>query len=91
LKCRADLVDGSILHINESVVLAMSKYSYHWQGANYELIVRWDNAPHHQQISSFPHHRHEYNAVHDSPKVSIEDVLTEIEHRLKAAGLLPPG
>ena len=90
LKCRADLVDGSILHINESVVLARSKYSYHWQRANNELNVRWDNAPHHPQISSFPYHRHENNAIHASPRISIDDVLTEIEHRLKAAGVLPP-
>lgn len=39
--------------------IAVEKYSFHWQAANGALIRRWDNAPHHREISSFPHHLHE--------------------------------
>jgi hypothetical protein len=34
------------------------KYSFHWQKKSGEMISRWDNAPHHTHISTFPHHRH---------------------------------
>ena len=35
-------------------VITMEKYSFHWQNAEGKLIRRWDNAPHHPEISSFP-------------------------------------
>ena len=25
---------------------------------NGQLIIRWDNAPHHKQIQTYPHHKH---------------------------------
>jgi len=89
LKCRADLLDGSTLHINESSVLGSNKYSYHWQDAQNQLIIRWDNVPHHRHLPSFPHHRHEGGTVHESPRVSIDEVLNEIEPRFRTAGILP--
>lgn len=88
LQCRAELADGSTLHVNESSIMGKNKYSYHWQDAQNKLIVRWDNAPHHPRISSFPHHRHEGGGVHESPRVSIDEVLLEIEEHFKAAGIL---
>ncbi|MDZ7359393.1 MAG: DUF6516 family protein [candidate division KSB1 bacterium] len=78
LKYRADLLDGSTLHINESAVAGSNKYSCHWQDAQNHLIIRWDNVPHHRQLSPLPHHRHEGGTVHGSPHVSIEEVSTEI-------------
>ncbi len=89
LKCRVELVGGSVLHINESSVLAKNKYSYHWQNTDNQLIVRWDNAPHHHQLSSFPHHRHEGGSIHESPRLTIDEILAEIEKRLKMTGALP--
>jgi hypothetical protein len=89
LKCRADLLDGSKLYIIESSFAANSKYSYHWQDSNNQLIVRWDNAPHHAHLSTFPHHRHEPDQIRSSPRVAIDEVLAEIEARLKRDGLLP--
>jgi len=68
LKCRADLKDSSTLHITESSVAGKNKYSYHWQDAQNQLVVRWDNAPHHHHLPTFPHHRHEGGAVHESPR-----------------------
>lgn len=85
LKCRADLAGGSTLHIEESIVAGKTKYSYHWQDLEQNLIIRWDNAPHYPHLASFPCHRHEGDAVHESPRVSIEDVLATIEMRLAGA------
>ncbi len=54
LQCRAELVDGSTLHINESSIIGKNKYSYHWQDAQNQLIIRWDNASHHSHLASLP-------------------------------------
>lgn len=53
------------------------------------LIGRWDNAPDHPPLSTFPHHRREGETVHESPRVSIEEVLTEMETRFREWGNLP--
>ena len=90
LKCRAELMDGSTLHVNESSIAGKNKYSHHWQDAQNQLVVRWDNAPpHHPHLSTFPHHRHEGGTVHESPHIAIDEVLAEIETRFRAAGVLP--
>lgn len=89
LKCRAELVDGSTLQASESSIGGKSKYSYHWQGTQNQVIVRWDNALHHRHLSTFPHHRHEGGIVHENPRVTIDEVLTEIETRIRAAGAMP--
>jgi hypothetical protein len=54
LKCRAELIDGSALHVNESSIIGKNKYSYHWQDAQNQLTIRWDNAPHHPHLRLFP-------------------------------------
>lgn len=89
LKCRAELLDGSSLHVIESSLLGKNKYSYHWQDAGNLLVIRWDNAPHHPHLETFPHHRHEGGSLLESPRVVIEDVLAEIEARFRSSGILP--
>jgi len=88
LKCRAELIDGSTLHVTESSIIGKNKYSYHWQDAHNQLIIRWDNAPHHPHLASFPHHRHEGGTVHENPRIAIDEVLVEIENRFKVVGIL---
>ncbi|MGZ8218021.1 toxin-antitoxin system TumE family protein [Methylomagnum sp.] len=39
--------------------IVIEKYSFHWQRADGSLVRRWDNAPHHREIATFPHHLHE--------------------------------
>jgi len=54
-------------------------------------LLRWDNAPHYPNISTFPHHFHnEYGNVTAStltgkPMDDLETVLSEIEKWLKKA------
>ncbi len=43
------------------------------------LIFRYDNAPHHSDVSSFPHHKHLPDGVAESEDKGIIDVLDEIE------------
>lgn len=39
--------------------MTISKYRHHWQDADGQLRKRWDNAPHHPEIDSFPNHLHD--------------------------------
>jgi hypothetical protein len=56
--------DGSLLELTERLVeenekLQVTKYRFHWQDKEGELIKRWDNARHHPEIRTFPHHLHD--------------------------------
>jgi translation elongation factor EF-Tu-like GTPase len=88
LRIKAEIVDGSILHVREAFFPHTSKYSYHWQTAMEELLLRWANAPHHPEIPTHPDHKHEGEQISPSVRVSIEDVLTEIETVLKSKRLI---
>ena len=77
------LKNGFQLHVAEFTVVTSSvtrlKYRYHLQRSSGEIITRWDNAPHHPLITTFPDHKHTANGqVLPSPKMSLQDVLAEI-------------
>ncbi|MFZ3383850.1 MAG: DUF6516 family protein [Candidatus Methanoperedens sp.] len=56
-KLRVFIIDGSFLDVWLS---EENDYSFHWeQRAVRGLIHRWDNAPDHPEVESFPHHFHE--------------------------------
>lgn len=84
LKIKAVLVDGSALHIREFVSEEEYNYSFQWQ-RNGNLIIRWDNAPHHRGIETFPHHKHvgSKDNVQPSKEISLEDILGIIEEKIK--------
>lgn len=53
------LKDGSKLFVKDYLFLDGSrKYAYHWQAPEGQLRSRWDNAPHWQEVTSYPHHQH---------------------------------
>ena len=83
LRVRVEIIDGSTLHIREALFSSASKYSYHWQTPTGELLLRWDNAPHHPQVPTYPDHKHEGERIDPSGRVSIEEVLAEITAALK--------
>lgn len=61
---RIYLCDGSLLELTERIIeedgtLKRTKYRYHWQTEEGTLIKRWDNAMHHPEIETFPHHLHD--------------------------------
>jgi hypothetical protein len=82
IKIKAHVIDGTVLYITELNTPNHQKYSYHWQKANGELIIRWDNKPHWKNIKTFPHHRHEKNKVFSSERINIDDVIVEIKQRI---------
>jgi hypothetical protein len=88
-RVRCTLIDGSELQLVErsrivANVLAVEKYSFHWQNIDGTLICRWDNASHHRELTTFPHHLHEgeTGVAQAHAPVDAFDVLSEIEKRL---------
>ena len=56
LRAKAEMLDGSLLYVRGLFFRDQSKYSYHWQTQTGALLLRWDNAPHHPEMPTFPHH-----------------------------------
>jgi hypothetical protein len=54
------------------------KYRYQYMDEAQNLIFRYDNAPHHRQVRSFPHHKHTPGAVAESQEPDLMAVLFEI-------------
>lgn len=56
---RIRMIDGSYLDVR---VTNSGDYSYHWEHRMTDGgIHRWDNAPHHDHVSTHPHHLHDGN------------------------------
>lgn len=77
------VIDSSVLEIalfagRSRGVLVVDKYRFHYMDRRGRLIFRYDNAPHHKEISSFPNHKHTSSGVAESSRPSIQDVLNEI-------------
>lgn len=85
LVAKVEFKDRSLLHIKDYVLIeGKRKYSYHWQDAQGRLITRWDNSPHHRELSTFPHHRHLPEEVVASRERTIKDVLVVIKDAIQA-------
>ena len=82
IKMKAELKDGSVLHIKEYSDVSSRKYSYNWQTPDGKLILRWDNSPHYKHVKTFPHHKHIDGGISESYTIVIEDVLEEIQELL---------
>ena len=62
IRIRAKLSNGDLLEAFEFVVIAPDglqtlTYRIHLQRDDGQLRWRWDNAPHHQEVATFPHLR----------------------------------
>lgn len=82
---RIKLIDESLIEITERILeerggLTTSKYRYHWQTGSGKLIKRWDNAPHHPEIDTFPDHLHDGSEenVKSFRKMNALEILTDI-------------
>ncbi len=77
------LVDGSLLHINEvRVGEQVRKYSYYWMTPAGALIQGWDNAPHHVDVSTHPHHTHMVTGIESSDIRTLSELISKLEQRL---------
>ena len=78
LKVEANLKDGSMLFIREYLDERERSYSYHWQNRDGSIRGRWDNAPHHRGVSTYPHHKHFAGSILPSHSTSCKEILSEI-------------
>lgn len=83
LRVEVTLLDGSHLFIKELLFPDGSKYSYHWQSADEGFMIRWDNAPHHPEIVTYPDHKHVDEEVFSSNRISVEEVLSAIAAQIE--------
>ncbi len=62
------------------------KYRFHLMDKEGNIVFRYDNTPHHKDVSSFPHHKHLPINVVESDEIGIMDILDEIEILILGTG-----
>mgnify|MGYP001113147722 CR=1 FL=1 len=89
IRIRARLSNNDILEAFEFVTVVAGEiniltYRLQWQTADGQLKKRWDNAGHHKEIATFPHHVRVGTSgeVQPSETMSIQKVLAIIETEL---------
>jgi Family of unknown function (DUF6516) len=53
-----DIVEIFAYLVADGSVIRLQDYSLHWQRADGALVQRWDTAPHHPELATFPSHTH---------------------------------
>ncbi len=89
-KLKITLTDGSTLRLNESYRdNNLEKYAYYWLDAHNDLIIGWDNVPHHPHLSTHPHHKHiaTQTNVQPSTETDLEAVLSLVRDNLATSQL----
>jgi hypothetical protein len=88
IRCRVSFWDGSFLDLYEVISTELGypvrvHYAYTYV-RNGKHVFRYDNAPHHPEIATYPHHKHigekEHLAPADQP--TLNQILAEIEEQL---------
>jgi uncharacterized protein DUF6516 len=83
LKGHLLIIDSSILEIaifatKSRKTLYIEKYRLHYMNSASQMLFRYDNAPHHLEIDSYPHHKHTPDKIVPSTVPSLKDILNEI-------------
>jgi hypothetical protein len=71
--CQLDFVE-----VKQMGAAGKIKYRYHYMDVGQTLIFRYDNAPHHKHLHSFPHHKHTLSGIAACTEPTLRDVLFEI-------------
>lgn len=83
IRAKLKLFDGSALWIREVWIKdEIEVYSYYWLRPDETIIIGWDNAPHHKEIGTFPHHRHIGNKIEPSQEKDLRNILSFIRNFL---------
>lgn len=72
---KISFVDGSSLHISESLNLEKPSYRFHFMDAHTKTFKRWDSAPHFKKIKTFPYHFHDREKVKPSKPMTCLEIL----------------
>ncbi|MBF0468442.1 MAG: hypothetical protein HQK61_06100 [Desulfamplus sp.] len=68
----------AFVEVKDTDVKTKIKYSYQYMDEKSDFIFRYDNAPHHHDITNFPHHKHEFDTVKASFEPTLYNILLEI-------------
>lgn len=82
------LKDGTNLRVVEEWQgRQLERYSYYWLTDTNSLKVGWDNAPHHNRLENFPHHKHIGAQEYRQPsyETSLEAVMAVVLSRDETA------
>jgi hypothetical protein len=85
LKIVVYFADGSNLRVTEEWEEGvLVRYSYYWLASDNQLKVGWDNAPHHVNLVTFPHHKHVGHQANRQPsdETCLEEVMQVIISQL---------
>ena len=90
LRIRLRFSDNSLLEVSEAIhgvggALVWLSYRYHYQKANGSVVFRYDNTPHHPEVSTHPAHKHEPDAVVSAVRPDIEGIVEEVRGHIKQA------
>lgn len=83
LRLRWRFADQALLEMSEAVrctagTLQWLSYRYHYQEPS-DLVLRYDNAPHHPEVITHPDHKHVGDDVLASSHPTIAQVLLEVQ------------
>lgn len=82
-KGRITFRGGFELHLFEYVIVRedqinVQTYRYHFQDSETNLVFRYDNAPHHPNVATHPHHIHTADDLQEAQKPKLSEVLDEV-------------
>ncbi|MGA9348698.1 MAG: DUF6516 family protein [Anaerolineae bacterium] len=88
---RLRFYDGSTLTFEEKVIkrgrsIEKISYRYHYQHADGTLGFRYDNAPHHPEVFTFPDHIHIEGRVEATEPPDLSEILRRIDGLLYPTG-----
>ncbi|MEE4356136.1 MAG: DUF6516 family protein [Desulfococcaceae bacterium] len=80
---RIIFIDGSALcfveFVNVKELVEKYKYSYNYQDKDGKMLFRYDMAPHHRNLKTFPHHKHlESGEIINAFEPDLKSILEEI-------------
>ena len=83
-------VKGQIIFMNSSILeisifvtefsntLSIDKYRFQYMDNHGKMHFRYDNAPHHHELPTYPHHKHTPDKTIQATLPSLKDILNEI-------------
>jgi hypothetical protein len=82
LRIRIRFQTGHMLELNEAIIGKKNQimhigYRYHFQGRSNDVVFRYDNTPHFQELDTYPHHKHISDGVVAVDQPTILAVIEE--------------
>jgi len=79
---RLVFIDKSVVEFMELVSTKEAEYRFQHMDKDKSLICRWDSAPHHKEVKTFPYHLHTKKEVKESKRVNFVDILDIVTEKV---------